>query len=624
MRRRCLAAVASVIVSMPALRASADPSPLEIHADLIDLDPRTQELYLRGDVRLDSEPFHLTADELRLSRSSRGVVVKGEGRIAFCPCLGQPLAVAFRGATVAPPGDLLLDQPRLELFRVPVLWLPFFWLRSRGKIGLLAPEVAYRASDGVFLGEGVHLPWRSGDIESGLDLRAGAYLKGGVATEVMLKTPDSVTALRWDHLQSDGFGVDARGALVDRENPAKAGVAWDADVLRGQRGVVATTDVDAASRVFDRVSGEATLRDGGWTVSSGVRATNVRGAEFSDIGAAGPVAGARRGGTLGDAGAYDARVEGGALAGATVATTTFARAGSDMLLAAHLRAARLSWSIRGAGDVAAAGSREAYDGALATRAELAVPFVRAFDSADPRDPWRHRVAPRLEVGAIAAGDGMSTALGASLPVPATLLGDFPGPGGLSGLAWIADGGFETALGRWGAREGFELRAAAGAAGGDHESASPVVRWGGAASFAWIGLGAEGAHVFGGDQVGHAIAARLRVGPASSFNFGVTVAGREGVDPVLARALTDAPATTSMGLLAAEGWTGGARLSFPMTTYLTARGGAEGDFTAQRLIAARASLEFHDRCRCVTIGVNGAERIGRPGVDVWLSVGLAHR
>jgi hypothetical protein len=128
-------------------------------------------------------------------------------------------------------------------------------------------------------------------------------------------------------------------------------------------------------------------------------------------------------------------------------------------------------------------------------------------------------------------------------------------------------------------------------------------------------------VFGGEASGQAMAARLRVGLLSSLNLGVTVAVREGIDPVLARALTDAPNATSMGLLAAEGWTGGARLSFPLTAYLTARGGAEGDLTADKLLAARASLEFHDRCGCVVIGANGAERIGRPGVDVWLSVGI---
>jgi hypothetical protein len=622
--RLCLALVAYVGISTLASQASADPSPLEVHADFIDLDSRTQELYLRGNVHLDSEPFHLTASELRLSRSSRGIVVKGEGRIAFCPCLGQPLAVAFRGATVAPPGDLLLKQPRLELFRLPILWSPFFWLRSPGKVGLLPPDIAYRGSDGVFLGEGLHLPWRTGDTESGLDLHAGAYLKGGVAIATTLKTPDSVTTLRWDHLQSDGFGVDARGALLDPSSVTKAIVAWDADILSGQRGVVATTDLDAASRVFDRASGEATLRDGGWTVSSGVRATNVRGADLADLGGSGPVASAERSGTLGDAGAYDARIDGGVLAGAGVVTTSFAKAGSDMVLATQTGPVRVSWSLRGAGDVAASGATDAYAGSLATRGEMVLPLVRAFDSDDPRDPWRHRLAPRIEVGALAANAGGATAFGAGLVPPAALLGDFPGTGGLPGLAWIADGGFETALGRWAAREGLELRAAIGAVGGDQESAAPVVRWNGAASFPWLGLGAEGAHVFGAGVTGDAMVGRVRVGTLSSLHLGVTVAGRGGVDPVLARALTDTPDAASMGFLATEGWTAGARVSLPLTAYLTARGGADGDLTAEKLVAARASLEFHDRCGCVVVGANGAERIGRPGVDVWLTVNLARR
>src|SRR5665647_3019307 len=62
---------------------------------------------------------------LHLSRSSLGVVIEGDGRLAFCPCLGTPLTVAFSRATVAPPGDLFLKNARLEIFGLPVLWLPY-------------------------------------------------------------------------------------------------------------------------------------------------------------------------------------------------------------------------------------------------------------------------------------------------------------------------------------------------------------------------------------------------------------------------------------------------------------------------------------------------------------------
>jgi hypothetical protein len=398
--------------------------------------------------------------------------------------------------------------------------------------------------------------------------------------------------------------------------------------------------VDAASRVFDRQSAEVSLEGGGWTVATALRVTNLRGNAIGDFGAAGPVATLRRDGTVGDAGAYDARVEVGALTGDSLATTSFGRVGAGVLLASHAGPLRTTWSLRGVGDVAAAGppkgpgvtpgDSSGFDGALQGRLELALPLARTFESSEPNDPWRHRIEPNVEAVALGTGEQ-------------NLVIDSPTPNDVSGVAWIADGGIATTIGRWAAREGIEVRASAGAAASATETTVPVVRWRAAASFPWLGLGAEGAHVLGGEAVilpegtavaplpgaplsepGYALAARLRVGPLTSLHLGVNVAGREGVDPVLARALTDAPLPATMGFLAEGGWTGGARLSVPLTRYLTARGGADADLTAKTLLAARGALEFHDPCGCVVIAANGAERIGRPGVDVWLTVSLVRR
>jgi hypothetical protein len=616
--------------------------PIVVHADRIELDAESQKLVLRGNVQLDSGPFHLTSDELRLTRGGRGIVVEGKGRIAFCPCLAQPLAVNFQDATLAPPGDLFVDQPTLEVFHVPVLWLPFFWLRSPGRVGLLAPEIAYRAEDGMFLGEGVHLPWRPGDTQSGLDLRAGVYLRGGLATEAALRTPDSVSTFRWDHLETapmpgappdsaDGFTADARGALGPGSGLARPSLAWDVDAIRGERGVVSTTDVEAASRVYDRQTAEVALQGGGWSVATALRMTNVRGTGIGDFGAAGPVASARRDGTLGEVGAYDARFELGALTGDGLVTTSFGRTGAGVFLAGHAGPLRATWSLRGAGDLFTAGGQGSVDGAGQARMEIALPLARSFESSETNDPWRHRLEPRIE----------AVALGTSEPGPILYA---PTPDSLSGLAWIADGGIATSLGRWGTREGIELSASAGAAGSDQQSATGIVRWRAAASFPWLGLGAEGAHVLGGEAVipaagaaalppepgtplsepGYAVAARLRIGSLSSLHLALLAAGRAGVDPVLARALTDAPLPATMGFLAADGWTGGARLSVPLTAYLTARGGADADLSARTVLAGRGALEFHDRCGCVVISANGAERVGRPGVDAWLAVSLVRR
>src|ERR1019366_1054713 len=96
-------------------------------------------------------------------------------------------------------------------YHVPILWLPLFWLRSPGNIGLLPLDVAYRGGDGLYLGAGVHLPWSKGDPKDGLDLRAGAYLTGGFAADARLRTEATFTRVRVDDLRGDtGVSLDAR------------------------------------------------------------------------------------------------------------------------------------------------------------------------------------------------------------------------------------------------------------------------------------------------------------------------------------------------------------------------------------------------------------------------------
>src|SRR5262249_12075380 len=160
------------------------------------------------------------------------------------PCLGAPLAVGFDEATVAPPADLFVRDPTLRVFGVPVLWLPAFWLRSPARPGVLPPDVQYRGTDGVFLGEGVHLPLVPGDVAHGIDVRAGGYTAGGAVVDVRAITATTVTRARWDHRSGDdGLTLDARGALGD--GPAGTAIAWDMDAIRGARGVLSTTELEA-------------------------------------------------------------------------------------------------------------------------------------------------------------------------------------------------------------------------------------------------------------------------------------------------------------------------------------------------------------------------------------------
>ena len=125
-----------------------------------------------------------------------------------------------------------------------------------------------------------------------------------------------------------------------------------------------------------------------------------------------------------------------------------------------------------------------------------------------------------------------------------------------------------------------------------------------------------------DVSGGAFVARARVGEVGRLNLVVVAAERDGVDPVIARALTDAPLEPSGGFLAATGWTGGAHARIPWLSWLATTGGADVDLTAKVLVAARGGLELRDRCGCLVFRANVAHRIGRDGVDAWVTLDLA--
>ena len=430
----------------PSQAGGPENMPVDFGADEVRFDVRERALQITGHVHVDEPPFHLTSEALRLRRVPIGVELDGQGQVAFCPCLGTPLAVRFRDATVAPPHDLVLRDPVLEVFGVPVAWAPVFWLRSPGRVGVLPPEIAWRGADGLFVGEGVHIPWAPGDRVRGLDLRAGGYLDGGVALQGDLRTATTETQLKWDRLHADdGVGVAAHGATDE--------TAWSVDALRGHRAVVATTDLDAAARPFDRATAAVFLRDGGWTVASGVRTVALRGGDVSDLGVGGPVVSARHADALAGIGAYDATVEGGAATGEGLGTTTFARAVGGALLASRLGPVGATLALRGVGDVADDGVRHGTDGAAQARATLSLPLARPYASPDIGDPWVHEQSPRLEAAAFAthASDVLVVPLGPGMVVP-------------DGEGWAAAAGWSNAFARWGSRASGQLDASAGAVG----------------------------------------------------------------------------------------------------------------------------------------------------------------
>jgi hypothetical protein len=240
--------------------------------------------------------------------------------------------------------------------------------------------------------------------------------------------------------------------------------------------------------------------------------------------------------------------------------------------------------------------------------------VRGFASADEGDPWVHRTEPRLEAALL------ETHPGEVFVAPAAR-----GMAAPSGGAWVLAGRWANSLGRIGSRGAIDLDAIGGAVG-DAGGASPALRVRVGASGPWVGLVADAARVFALSSTspsagGGALVARARMGPEVGLNVTAHLAERDGVDPVIARALVEAPLEPASGFLSTTGWTGGARLALPLGSRVTARGGGDYDFGARALVAALASVELHDPCNCVVVRATAAHRIGREGVDAWLSVDL---
>lgn len=640
-------------------------SNLRTRAEEVSFDARQRTLELRGNVRVDSPPFHLRSQRIRLTRTRYGIEVDGKGSLAFCPCLGTPLKVDFDRAIVAPPGDLILEGPTLRFYDVPILPLPYFWLRSDEKLGVLPPDLAYRGQDGLFVGGGVHVPWKSRGAKYALDLRSGAYLfsraepgRGvdGFVADVRYRTPTSTTKLRFDRLPGapapalpltpaesadEGMLVDARGAFARGE----LGAAWDADVLRGRRGVAASTDLDAAAKPWDRAALEGALRGGPVTVATAMRAVTRRGGGLTDLEAVGPVATVRASGAASGGVTYDLTIEGGSLrvsggaaplaqpgeARLSPDALSFARAEAGARAVATLGALEASLAVRGVGDVTRDGHRDGDDRAASARARVALPLAKELGYrgasgegasspdaiAAKNDPWIHVVEPFAEAAVVhGKGDGM--------------LGLAPGRGaaGIDGTAPIADVGLASSLGRWGSKESLEGAIATGGAFGSEEDRATRVRPLGRARLAFstgpFGASGDFAYVLGATRArdGAAAVARARLGPREGVRVLVNVASRGGLDPVLARALVDAPLEPASGFLVRQGTTGGAGVVIPWSRVVTTSAGADGDLTGGELVAARGGIELRDRCGCLTLRAMGSHRIGRTGVDVWLALDFA--
>src|SRR6187402_3714857 len=160
------AALAGALAPAPA-RAEVPPAPdahgrefrVDFSARNLDVDAELGELSLSGDVVVTVGRYRLGGQRVKLKRGPRGISVEGGGDIAFCKCESPPVTLGYSSVTIAPPSDVLIQGAVLRAHGVPLFWLPYLWLRSPDRVGLIFPSAEWRGDDGLLLGSGVHLPF---------------------------------------------------------------------------------------------------------------------------------------------------------------------------------------------------------------------------------------------------------------------------------------------------------------------------------------------------------------------------------------------------------------------------------------------------------------------------------
>jgi hypothetical protein len=616
-----IVAIATVAIATIASTARADEAalrqalptfggtPLTFHAGSLDADPAHGFLVLGDGVDVRIGRYRLTSDHLQIGVAPGAVSFGGTGRVAFCPCPDPPVALAFSGVRVETAGDLYVRSPRLELLGVPILWLPYFWLRPADQPGLHFPSIAVRGADGVLLGSGVHLPFREPDgAARAFDFTAAGYVKGGVELGARLTTPSSSASVIADHIHGDRAAIEARGALA---SPG-ASLAWEADAIRGDRARSGTIDLEAAARPFDHAAIEATLRPASGAaqgdLTGGVEARAARG---QGLFVAGPLARLAASGAIGSVGVFRASVSGLLLGNAipdaalpigraVIATEINARPGPFAL---HVDAGARAEI---AGDAAASPSRDATAGA---RIELDLPLRRDFARAVGEAPWQHRIAPSIAVAAAA-----STQIG-SFFAPLSLAAS-PGLG-------LAAAGITTSFGR---ASGPSLRLEArGGAALRGAGPTPLVTGRLTASAPLVSTSLEVAAEPAAPAPGSALIGRARLGAIDGLTLALGLAGQTGRGAREARGLVDLRSFSAGGdlaYLAASGWTGSAEAMIPWLRVMRTGARADVDLGAGQILALRGVTEYRHACGCLALGASAAHRTGRDGVDVIFTVDLA--
>ena len=568
---------------------------VDFSARHLDVDAELGELSLSGDVLVTVGRYRLGGERVRLKRGPRGIGVEGGGDIAFCSCDQPPITLGYSSVTIAPPSDVLIKHAVLRAGGVPIFWLPYLWLRSPDRLGVIFPSVEWRGEDGLLIGSGVHVPFAANQgrpAARALDIGAFGYLNGGARVEARLFTPQSTSFVRWDYRDGSALSIDAHATATGQ---TAALWAYDADASLGPRGRRALSSLEAASRRYDhaRLGVSST---GKVLFAFGAAADAQRGAWLSDPLNLGPFALLSTGGALGDATSYVLDV--GAMSA--------------------LRA--------GEGRTDNAETRGFERGSVESAAVLgpALARVGAFEQSELLS------APGQALSRLRAGAGLSLSVpllrrfsGVSHFVSPELLGrverqywDGAGENRLSATA-----GITTALGAGARAAAARLRLAAGLAGEPREL-EPLTEATVSSDARLFGLRVSGVAE---PRVGAAeVTARLRLGARGGTALTSYAEARTELAPSVTATSAQGdvlPSFHELGAYDREGLTTGAELTWAVASVLQVGGGADVDPLTEDLLAVRSFARYRHTCGCIAVSAFGSSRRGRGGFDAGLALDL---
>jgi len=607
---RCLTALvpAGCLLAAGIARA-AEPGPrVDFRADRVVIDQGSAEL--EGDVHATCGPYALDASKLRIATAPGSVEVTGPATVTLCPCPTAPVSIRFARATIRPPSDLVLRRPALRIGDTTVLWLPAAWLRTPDQPGLLTPRLAWRGDDGLLIGPGFHLPWVDAtSAPASLDVYVSGYTSGGLELDTALRTRRAETRLRFDHA-GDASLLDLRA--TGSTGPAPVSASWFADLARGSRAPAGLIEFDRALRTWDHARAEAVARP--WrslSVATSIEAWGSRRTQRPM--AFGPVASLSGEGALGSIGSWQLAASSRWLAAPDTAADRISRAVGSAHLMTFAGPMRVRARGRGAATALDLDGARGQDLFASGDVDAAFPLVRGFG----RDAlsWTHRVEPFVTAGAIAASTSGESFRVAGRPAAIA-----------EGTRWIASTGVRTDLVARGGTAAARAELSAGQLGGrDGEAGARVATGSVATEGSKLSVRAEAAAVDDHGQRGSLLIGRARLGKAQGAHVAVRGAHRDAVDAVTARALvvTD-PFALGSSWLDASGTSVGADAVVPLFRGYRAQAGGDADAQSSRVLAWRVGLLYAHPCGCLAATSWVSHRIGRAGVDAWLSLDLIAR